>query len=454
MVGGAVRDALLGRATHDWDVATAAHPEVVLRLFPRGRPQGDFGTVIIDDVQVTTFRRDHRYADHRRPDQVTFTDDLDEDLARRDFTVNAIAWGRGPRSATEQGERYGQEREQGHEREQGRERAARSGERELEPVGGFRDPMAGLDDLDAEVLRAVGDPDRRFEEDALRLLRAARFAATLGFTIEPATLAAMGRHADDAAWLSGERIGAELCRMVVAARPSIALRILMDTGVLGVVLPELALQRGVPQSKVPGRDLWDHTLGALDATASLAPGDQRLALAALLHDVGKPSTFADGHFMGHAEVGAAMAEAMLHRLRHPGREVERIGHLIREHMFHYERAWSDAAVRRFLKRVGQDDVDDLLRLRQADSLGSGLAADAGELAELRERLAHQRAAGVPLTLAELAVDGNDLQRELGRVPGPWLGELLQRLLDSVVNDPTRNTRARLLTDAREWLATV
>ena len=226
----------------------------------------------------------------------------------------------------------------------------------------------------------------------------------------------------------------------------------METGVLGVVLPELAAQRGVPQSKVAGHDLWDHTLATLDAAAELAPGDQRLALAAMLHDIGKPSTLADGHFIGHAEVGAAMAVEVLGRLRHPRVETERIAHLIREHMFHYEAAWSDAAVRRFLKRVGSDAVDELLRLRQADSLGSGLSADAGTLAELRARLDQQRAAGVPSTLADLAIDGTDLQRELGRAPGPWLGELLRRLLDSVVNDPARNTPARLLADAREWLA--
>lgn len=417
LVGGAVRDALLGRESHDWDVATDALPGTVLACFPGARSENPFGMVVVDEIQITTFRRDHTYADHRRPDRVTFTTDLDEDLGRRDFTVNAIAWGRGSRSAAG---------------------SAR-----------FHDPMGGRADLDARLLRCVGDPDARFEEDALRLLRAARIAGAAGLAIERHTLAAMAAHASDVRWVASERVGDEIRRSLGVERPSVVFRVLEATGILSMILPELAAQRGVPQAKVTGDDLWGHTLRTLDAPV-LTPADVRLRLAALLHDLGKPATFANGHFIGHAAVGAEMAAAVLSRLHHPARESSAIVRLIAEHMFQYEPAWTDAAVRRFLRRIGPELMPDLLRLRQADNVGSGHAPDAHQLDVLRERVEAELRSGVPLRLADLAVDGDDLLRELGRTPGPWLGVLLERLLESVVNDPSRNTPAHLLADARRW----
>jgi tRNA nucleotidyltransferase (CCA-adding enzyme) len=419
LVGGAVRDALLGRDTHDWDVATDATPETILGLFPEGEYENRFGTVLAHGVEITTFRRDHHYPDHRRPASVTFTDDVTEDLLRRDFTVNAIAWGRGAGVRPED--------------------------------AGFRDPAGGRADLDAGILRAVGEPASRFDEDALRLLRAARIAAAVGLSIEPVTLAAMRRHADDVRWVSGERVGIELRRMVEADVPSRAFRILADTALLGPVLPELAAQIGVPQAKVPGQDCFDHTLATLDAAAALYPGNERLLLAALLHDSGKPATMDRGHFYGHETVGAVFAEALLRRVAYPLREARVIGRIIAGHMFVYTPDWSDAAVRRFIRRVGPDIVDDVLRLRRADNIGSGWPPDDGTVGGLRERIEGQRAAGVPLAVADLAVDGTDLMAELGRPGGPWLGELLDRLLDSVTNDPARNTRRQLLIDARSWV---
>jgi putative nucleotidyltransferase with HDIG domain len=416
LVGGGVRDALLGRGADDWDIATDATPERLLELFPEGRYENRFGTVLVDDVQVTTFRRDHQYPDHRRPESVTFTDSLEEDLARRDFTVNAIAWGRS---------------------------AGQS-------APGIADPTGGLTDLEARVLRAVGDPDRRFEEDALRLLRAARLAAQVGLRIEPATFEAMRAHAPDAAWVSSERIGDEIRRMIGGPRPGEAFRILDQTRILDVVLPELAAQRGVPQAKIPGHDLWSHSLATLEAAAALPRGGQPLRLAALLHDVGKPSTFADGHFLGHDGAGARIARELLARIHHPSQEADRICRLIGEHMFQYQPEWGDAAVRRFVRRVGPDLVHQLISLREADNVGSGLEPDAGHLAELRGRVTRVLEDGQPLRLADLAVDGSDLLAEFGRPPGPWVGELLDRLLDSVLTDPRRNSRDQLLADARAW----
>jgi putative nucleotidyltransferase with HDIG domain len=422
VVGGGVRDSLLGKpAPDDWDVATSALPEDVLATFPGGRSENRFGTVTIETdglrVEMTTFRRDHQYADHRRPDSVSFTNSLQEDLARRDFTVNAIAWGRAP---------------QDHE-----------------PA--IVDPTDGMADLKARLLRAVGDPATRFNEDALRLLRAARFSGQLGFQIEPRTLAGMRETAETVRWVSNERIGGELRRMVATDPPSVPFSILADTGVLEHALPELAAQRGVPQDKIPGQDLWLHCLTSVDAAARIDPPNQRIRLAALLHDIGKPSTFADGHFVGHDVEGARLAEALLARLAYPRREVEPIASLIRHHMFNYEPRWSGAAVRRFIRRVGIKRVYEQLDLRAADNVGSGLPPAAGHLDELRTRIRAELQSNPPLSLRDLAARGDDLIAELGIQPGPAVGGLLDRLLRLVIADPAQNQRAILVEHARRWL---
>jgi putative nucleotidyltransferase with HDIG domain len=431
VVGGGVRDYLLGRRETDWDVTTDARPERIIELFPDGRYENRFGTVTIGGhgsdrggstggVEATTFRRDHVYGDHRRPDSVTFTDDVEEDLLRRDFTVNAIAWGRGGDSERNP------------------------------PATTWVDPSGGLGDLDARLLRAVGDPLRRFDEDSLRLMRAARLAAQLGFEIESETRTAMVASASLVAWISSERVGGELRRMLAADPPSVGLRILAETGLLPGVFPELAAQSGLPQAKIEGHDLWDHTLATVDAAAAIAPEHPRLRLAALVHDIGKPQTMSEGRFIGHDVEGARLAEAFLGRLAFPRAEVEHIARLVRHHMFHYTPAWSNAALRRFLRRVGPDLVDNLLLLRQADNVGSGKPADSGHLAELKSRVDAELAAGVPLNLRQLAVNGRDVADAAGIPPGPEIGVLLERLLDSVVADPSRNVRDVLLADARAW----
>ncbi len=423
LVGGGVRDSLLRRRVEDWDVATSALPATVAGLFPHSRYENRFGTVTVpraqppDRVEITTFRRDHQYADHRRPDSVTFTDSLDEDLARRDFTVNAIAWGR---TANETDTRW-------------------------------VDPTGGLADLDARSIRAVGDPAKRFDEDALRLLRAARFAAQLDFEIEPATLAAMSSTAGTVTHVSRERVGIELRKMIMADPPSTAFRILADTGVLAGALPDLDAQRGVPQAKVTGDDLWGHCLRTVDAAASLGGGATQ-RLTGLLHDIGKPPTFADGHFIGHDTEGAKLADALLTKLAFERRVINQVTVLIENHMFSYERRWSSAAVRRFIRRVGREHVGPLLDLRRADNIGSGLPANAGYLDELEARIRAELDAKTPLTLRELAVDGDDLVNGLGIAPGPQIGELLEQLLGEVIADPSRNTREALLAQARDQIA--
>lgn len=417
VVGGSVRDTLLGRPARDWDLATSGRPAEVRALFSDTAYENAFGTVAVrvagDVHEVTTFRIDHDYADFRRPHRVEFGESIDADLARRDFTINAMAWGL-----------------------EGSEDVA---------AAHFVDPFGGLADLDARSLRAVGDPDARFGEDALRMVRAARLAAQLDLSIEPATRAAIERHAGLAGHLSGERIAAELTRLLEFDRPSIGLRLLAETGLLAVVLPELDAERGVSQNKVPGEDLWDHTLRSVDA---VDPGRPIVRLAALLHDTGKPSTASDGHFYGHEVVGADIAEAVLRRLHVPRETWERVVHLVRAHMFLYDPSWGDGAVRRFIGKIGPDALDELFALREADNVGSGLSPDAGGLAELRARVTAELAGPIVLDRRDLAIDGTDLIEELGLEPGPELGRVLDALLERVVADPAFNTRPTLLLLAR------
>ena len=387
LVGGGVRDALLGLPVNDWDVATDARPERILAVFPGSSYQNRFGTVLARGLEITTFRRDHRYADHRRPDSVTFSQDIFEDLARRDLTINAIAWGR-----------------------RGADAAAR-----------IVDPADGQGDLRARLVRAVGDPERRFDEDALRLLRAVRIAAKLDFAIEPMTRAAMEAHAADVEWVSEERVGAEVRSMLAAEVPSRAMRLMAETGILATTLPEL--------EALPAAEL-ERTLAALDRTAADSPGQERLALATLLGGL-DPET----------------AHRVLLRLRLGTREADAVRALIAAASERYDPAWADADVRRYMGQVPATLLPELLQLRAARaSAADDPAAVAGET-ELGERVARQTEAASPLTLSELAVDGRDLRETLGVPEGPIIGAILEQLLADVIEDPSLNTRMTLLTRA-------
>jgi len=262
----------------------------------------------------------------------------------------------------------------------------------------------------------------------------------------------MSATAETARWVSSERIGVELSKMLAAQPPSRGFAILADTGVLEFALPELATQIGVPQDKIPGKDLWHHSLLTVDAAADIDPDNQRLRLTAILHDIGKPPTFADGHFIGHDTEGARLSEQLLTRLAFPRRTVEDVAALIANHMFSYERRWSGAAVRRFIRRVSRELIVDQINLRRTDNVGSGLDPNAGHLEELEARVRREIESKAPLDLRELAVDGNDLVDGLGVPPGPAIGELLERLLGSVIADPSRNNREQLLAEARTWAA--
>jgi tRNA nucleotidyltransferase (CCA-adding enzyme) len=424
LVGGCVRDRLLD-APHDswdWDAATSAAPEEVEALFPDTTWENRFGTVTVrgtPPVEVTSYRTESAYRDARRPSEVRFGASLRDDLARRDFTINAIAWVPVDLGAP----------------------AA---------VGTVVDPFGGIADLERRLLRTVGDPRERFTEDALRLIRAARFAGRFDLALDPDTEAALLGLAPTVASVSAERVRDELVRILALdPAPSRALRLLERLGLLRVVLPELAALRGIPQDKPMAGDALDHTLAAVDAAPPIAPLDARMA--ALLHDIGKATTMADGHFIGHEEVGAELAARVLARLRVPRWRAERIAAVIRQHMYHYEATWTDAAVRRFIRRTDGVDRDLLFTLRRADNRASGVAAEgARNQDELERRIADEieRQPGL-LVDRRLAIDGHDLRRELGMAPGPRIGHVLAGLMEAVIEDPSRNERGELLSLARD-----
>ncbi len=416
LVGGTVRDHLLGRPHADWDAATSARPEEVAALISGSTWENRFGTVTVlgpPPVEITSYRAEGAYRHRRRPDDVRFGVSLSEDLDRRDFTVNAIAWVPIDLSS-------------------GR--------------GVLVDPHGGEDDLRAGLLRAVGDPLERLDEDALRLVRACRLASLLDLRIDRATASAIRSMASSVADISGERIRDELQRIMDHdPRPSRALGLLERLGPLEVVLPEVAALRGIPQAKLVPGDALDHTFAAVDLAP---PDDPDLRLAVLLHDIGKAETEGGGHFIGHERVGAELATAILRRLRLPAARIHRIAGVVLHHMYDYQPEWTDAAVRRFIRRLDGVDRDLLFALRRADDAASGVDGE-GPQAELGRRIAEQLASQPGLLIDHrLAIDGDDLQSELGIEPGPVIGRILDRLTEAVLEDPERNQRSTLLADAR------
>lgn len=427
IVGGCVRDELLRRETAheargDWDIATSALPEQVQKLFRKVIPTGiQHGTVTVlmkhGQYEVTTLRGETTYSDGRRPDAVYFVDDIKDDLARRDFTINAIAYD------------------------------------VLEDR--LIDPFDGAGDLSRRLLRAVGVASERFAEDGLRVLRGARFAATLELSLEAETERAIQPSLASYRKVSAERIRDEWLKTMKAKRPSRAFELMKDHGLLAISAPEMLESVGCEQNKWHAFDVWGHAMSCLDS----APAEPVLRMAALLHDVGKPRSRAfsektqDYTFYEHERIGAEMVEPMLARLRFSSDEQKRIGALVRHHLVCYDSSWSDAAVRRWIRRVTPELLPDLYRLNEADVRGKGrdCSLDLASLAALQAHVERVLAAGAALSMRDLAIDGRALMQELGLKPGPDLGRILKTLLDEVVDDPSRNERDALLQRARELL---
>ena len=419
VVGGCVRDALLGQEPHDWDVCTSALPEQVetvfsdLRIIETGLKHGTV-TVLAEDVpyEITTFRTESGYSDHRRPDRVEFVPRLDRDLSRRDFTINAMAY---------------------------------------HPAEGLVDLFGGREDLNRGLIRCVGDPDVRFGEDGLRLLRALRFGARLGFAIEEATGASIHRNRELLQAISAERIFSELKGLLTGQSAGRMLQAYAD--VIFTVLPELAPMAGFDQrSPHHDADLWTHTCRAVD----FAPPDTVLRLALLFHDCGKPQTFrldeaGQGHFYGHEAAGAELAARCLNRLRSDNDTKHAVAELVRWHdtPIPQERR----ALRRRVAKLGEARVRQLLALRRADVLAQGALDRPEKLARLEkaetalEALLREESC---FGLKDLAVNGRDLIA-LGYPAGPALGTVLRELLDGVLDERLGNDRDALLAWAEQNL---
>lgn len=427
-VGGCVRDFLMGRPITDWDFATDATPEETQKVFPGSFYDNRFGTVGIPlpkvlekehegVVEITTFRTESGYSDLRRPEKVSWGKTIEEDLSRRDFTINAIA-------------------------------ASLLGDKTE-----YIDPFYGLKDIEKKLIRTVGDPNERFTEDALRLLRAVRFSTQLGFEIEEKTWGALVKNAKLITKISWERIRDELLKILSTDRPYEGIVLLDKSGLLDQIIPELGKGKGISQVR-PGRhhisDVFTHNIESLKHCPSKDP---IVRLATLLHDIGKPyvkSEDEEGHviFYNHEVKGTQIAYEICDRLRLPKKQRERVVTLIRWHMFTVDEHITDSAVRRFIRRVGLENVADIMDLRIGDRLGGGTqVAESWRLKKFKERVAKEL--NPPFSMNDLAIDGANVMRELRIEPGPKVGEILRKLFEEVDEDLSKNTREYLLKRIKE-----
>ncbi len=426
LVGGCVRDFLLDKKPKDWDIATDAKPEEIQEIFstfagatadkPATVYENLFGTVGVKTesedpslkiIEVTTFRLEGKYTDKRHPDEVKFAKTIEEDLARRDFTINAIAL------------------------------KIENLKLKIE----LTDPFDGQKDLKNKIIRTVGEPENRFNEDTLRLMRAVRFATELNFKIEEKTAAAIKKESGLLAVIAKERIRDELEKIIMSERAAEGIKKLAELNLLPHIIPELGEGIGVGQNKHHIYEVFDHNVRALDYTAknnySLI-----IRLAALLHDVAKPRTKqgegTDSTFYNHEIVGAKMAYQILSRLHFSKEIIEKTVHLVRYHLFYYNVGEvSEAGVRRFLHRVGSENIDDLIKVREADRIGSGVPKAVPY--KLRHLLFMvEKVKQDPLSPKMLAVDGKDAMEIAKIEPGPKVGQILSILLDEILEDPKKN----------------
>ena len=432
IVGGCVRDLLLGKEPKDWYITTNAKPEEIQKLFSESVYENTFGTVGVKTgsenprlaiVEITTYRKEEKYSDKRHPDKLEFTDSIEEDLKRRDFTINAIAM------------------------------KLTSYQLPLETARGKQatsykliDPFGGQGDLEKKLVRTVGNPENRFSEDALRLLRAPRFATALGFSTEEETARAIKANASWLAAISKERIRDEFVHIIMAEQAAEGIWLLEELRLLEHIIPELREGIGVGQNKHHVYTVFEHNLKSL-AYAALNDFSLDVRLASLLHDVGKPRTKRgegpDCTFYGHQVVGERMALEVFDRLRFSRKTVERVALLIREHMFVYDVGTvTPAGVRRLIRRVSMENIDDLFQLREADRIGSGVPkAQPYRLRHLKFMV--EKVSRDPISVKMLAVRGDDVMKILNIEPGPKIGLILNALLGEALENPNINTKTIL-----------
>jgi len=426
IVGGAVRDLLLGRKVKDWDFTTQATPEEILKIFPDSFYDNKFGTVTVVDekkktYEITTFRQEESYSDRRHPDKISWGETLEEDLGRRDFTVNAMA---------------------------------------LEKVKFFKDetsfkiidPFDGRKDLKRRQIRAVGDPVKRFSEDGLRLLRAVRIATELGFGIEEKTFQAIKENSSLINKIAGERVKEEFFKILESNYPADGVMLLRNCGLLEHLLPELEKAFEVPQ-KSPGRhhmhDVGTHSLLSLKNCPSKDP---LVRLATLIHDLGKVATFKkqpDGTitFYNHEMVSTSIAKNLAQKLRLSRKEKEKLVTLVRWHQFTVDERQTDKAIRRFIRRVGKENIKDMLDLRVGDRLGGGARETSWRFEKFKKRL--KEVQKQPFSVKDLKVNGHDVMEVLEIGPGPKVGQILERLFEEVAEDKKKNKRKYLLKKIKE-----
>ncbi|MEK7182734.1 MAG: HD domain-containing protein [Patescibacteria group bacterium] len=419
IVGGAVRDLIMGRAVSDWDFTTNATPEQILELFPKAFYDNKFGTVGIphpdspEPLEVTTFRREETYSDRRHPDKVVWGKSLEEDLARRDFTINSMAL----------------------------------------LITKVIDPFNGQEDLKNKIVRAVGNPQERFSEDALRMMRAVRIASELGFVIEEKTFEAIKMNVALIRKISAERIRDELFKLLASPYPYEGVVMLRNAGLLVEILPEVEEAFDIPQ-KSPKRhhvvDVGTHLLYSLRYCPSK---DSLVRLAALLHDIGKPQTFKKDEktgvitFYNHEVVGGRIANQVANRLRLSKKEKDKLFRLVRWHLFTVDERQTDSAIRRFIRNVGRENLEDILAVRVGDRLGGGATETSWRLELFKKRLVEVQQQ--PFSVQDLKVNGNDVMKELGIPSGPKVGQVLNTLFAEVEEGKLKNQREDLLKRMKE-----
>jgi tRNA nucleotidyltransferase (CCA-adding enzyme) len=409
-VGGSVRDLLMNRPTHGWDFTTNATPEEILKLFPDSFYDNQFGTVGIkfpeDIYEITTYRSEKGYSDHRHPDKIQWGKSLEEDLSRRDFTINAIAF---------------------------------DGKK-------FIDPYHGQEDLTNKIIRAVGEPKKRLEEDALREMRAVRIASELGFMIEPETLSAIKTNAHLISDISAERIRNELLRTLASPYAADGILLLKQTGLLKIIIPELDAAFAVGQKSPARHHIYDVGTHSVMAMKLCPSQDPIVRLATLLHDIGKVKTYklvgSVITFYNHEVVSTKMAQAILARLKFSRRDTEKILTLIRWHQFTVDERQTDSALRRFIRHVGKENLPDMLALRTGDRLGGGAAETSWRMELFKKRL--EEVQKQPFTVADLKINGYDVMKVLKVKPGPVVGKTLNDLFAEVETGKLKNEREALL----------
>ncbi|MEK9175613.1 MAG: HDIG domain-containing metalloprotein [Patescibacteria group bacterium] len=425
-VGGCVRDLILSKTPKDWDITTNAHPEKIQELFPDSFYENKFGTVSIVThsenpslraIEITPYRIEGKYSDKRHPDEVRFADKLEDDLSRRDFTVNALAL-------------------------------------DISSNEDFKiiDPFDGQKDIEAKLIRAVGDAKERFEEDALRIMRAVRFASELGFSIETQTAEALKKTAPLLKFIAPERIREEFSKIMMTEKPSIGLEMLRELDILKIFLPELEEGFNVGQNKHHIYTVWEHNIRAGDYAAQ-ERWPLNVRIGSLFHDIGKPRAKQgdgpDSTFYNHEVIGAKMTDKILSRLKFSHDFTAKVTKLVRFHLFYYNvDEVNESSVRRLIAKVGTEDMEDLIRVRMCDRIGSGVPK--AEPYKLRHfRFLIEKLQRDPISVKMLKINGDRIKEITKLAQGIKIGLILHSLLEEVLDNPAKNSEEYLETRTQE-----